>query len=197
MAASPVPVSPTRPTPVIRRTLYLIGIAVWVTGVLYWTFDKYMLRQSDIGLSENPLQVWWLRLHAATATAVVWLFGYLCAIHVQRNWGGGMRRTSGALFVSVLALLTLTGYLIYYVEADRPLAMLAQLHWVVGLSAPLAFLLHRGLRRRARAAGPAVAGVTAIPQAPEPAAVPLDAVAPVGVRAVASAASAPAGRLLD
>ncbi|HEX4050992.1 MAG TPA: hypothetical protein VHY19_08960 [Steroidobacteraceae bacterium] len=167
MAAPPNQTSPTRPSPRIRRTLYLIGIAVWTTGVLYWTFDKYLLRHSDAGLSENPLQVWWLRLHAASATTAVWLFGYMCAIHVQRNWTAGARRNSGALFVSLFALLTLTGYLIYYVEADRPLATLLQLHWVMGLFAPLGFLLHRGLRwrlgaRRAAATAAALASAPSV-----------------------------------
>jgi hypothetical protein len=138
-----------------------------------------MLQRSDAGISENPLQVWWLRLHAGTATAAVWLFGYMCAIHVQRNWKGGVRRSSGALFVSMLALLTLTGYLIYYVEADRPLALLSQLHWAVGLFAPLAFLLHRGMRRRQAAArAPAMA-----PAVNTPATVELAPAAPAVVSA--------------
>lgn len=161
MPASPVPAAPTRPTPGIRRTLYAVGVAVWLSGVLWWTFDKYMLQRSDFGVSENPLQVWWLRLHAGTATATVWLFGYLSAIHVQRNWKGGVRRNSGLVFVVTLALLTISGYLLYYVEADRPLAMITQLHWVVGLCAPLAFLLHRGLRRRLVAPAPAARAAAA------------------------------------
>lgn len=189
MVALPNSTSPTRPSPRIRRTLYLIGIAVWASGVLYWTFDKYMLRHSDAGISENPLQVWWLRLHAATATAAVWLFGYMCAIHVQRNWAGGVRRNSGTLFVSVLALLTLTGYLIYYVEADRPLATLLQLHWMLGLFAPLVFLLHWGLRwrqsvRRAPVVAPTLAATPSVEIA---------STAP----AMISAAQSPPARLLD
>jgi hypothetical protein len=183
VAALPPPASPTRPTRGVRRTLYFIGIAVWVSGVLYWTFDKYMLQRSDIGLSENPLQVWWLRLHAGTATVAVWWFGYMSAVHVQRNWKAGRRRNSGSIFVGTLALLTLTGYLIYYVEADRPLAMITQLHWVVGLCAPLAFLLHRGLRQRAGLpAGALAPSAVAAPRVElgviGPQAVPVSAVAP-------------------
>lgn len=190
MAAPPVPICTSRPTLSIRRAIYLIGVAVWASGVLYWTFDRYMLQRSDAGISENPLQVWWLRLHAGTATAAVWLFGYMCAIHVQRNWKGGVRRSSGTLFVSVLALLTLTGYLIYYVEADRPLALLSQLHWALGLFAPLGFLLHRGMRRglsRARAgmAAPAVdAAATA-------------ELTPAAPAAVSAAPAATPGPLID
>jgi cation transport ATPase len=131
--------------------LYAVGIGVWVTGVLYWTFDHYMLRQTDIGLSENPLQVWWLRLHAATATLAIWLLGYMSAIHVQRNWSSRQRRYTGLLFVSAFGALVASGYLLYYVEADRPEMFISTLHWVIGLCVPAAFLLHRGLRRRRRA----------------------------------------------
>ncbi len=137
---------------------YAIGVSVWVSGVLYWVFDKYFLRQTNIGIEQNPLQVWWLRAHALTATLAVWLLGYICAVHVQRNWSGRLRRVSGLLFVSAFALLVLSGYLLYYVDADRPAALISDFHWVVGLCAPLAFLIHRGLRRRraasARAAAP-------------------------------------------
>jgi hypothetical protein len=106
------------------------------------------LQHTDIGLSENPLQVWWLRLHAGTATAAIWLLGYISAIHVQRNWGAGQRRSTGLLFVSAFGLLVVTGYLLYYVDADKPAAMLSSIHWVVGLCVPAAFLLHRGWRGR-------------------------------------------------
>lgn len=190
VAAPPVPIPPSRPTPGIRRAIYLIGVAVWASGVLYWTFDRYMLQHSDAGISENPLQVWWLRLHAGTATAAVWLFGYMCAIHVQRNWRGGIRRNSGTLFVGVLAVLTLTGYLIYYVEADRPLALLSQLHWAVGLFAPLGFLLHRGMRRRLGSARAAAAE----PPLDAPGAAELTTPAPA---VVSAAPAATPGGLID
>jgi len=137
-----------RPTRRIRWALYGIGASVWASGVLWWVFDHYFLRQTNIGIEQNPLQVWWLRAHALTATLAVWLLGYLCAVHVQRNWSGRLRRNSGLLFVSAFGVLVLSGYLMYYVDADRPAALIAQFHWIVGLCAPLAFLIHRGLRRQ-------------------------------------------------
>jgi len=146
----PAPASSSRPSRRIRWTLYVIGASVWASGVLYWTYDHYMLRHTDIGLSEDPLQVWWLYLHAGSATLATWLLGYMSAIHVQRNWSGGLRRSTGLLFVTAFGLLILTGYLLYYVEADRPERLIASIHWIIGLCAPAAFLLHRGLRRRAR-----------------------------------------------
>jgi len=136
-----------RPTRRIRWALYGIGISVWVSGVLWWLFDRYFLRQTDIGIEQNPLQVWWLRAHALTATLAVWLLGYICAVHVQRNWPGRLRRNSGLLFVGAFALLVFSGYLLYYVDADRPSALIGQFHWIVGLCAPLAFVVHRGVRR--------------------------------------------------
>lgn len=141
----------------------MIGLSVWVSGVLYWTYDHYMLRHTDIGISENPLQVWWLYLHAGTATAAIWLLGYMSAIHVQRNWGGGQRRNSGLLFVSTVGVLVVTGYLLYYVDADRPEALISSIHWIVGLCAPAAFLLHRSVSLRRAPSSSAAPGQVQLP----------------------------------
>ena len=151
-ASVPLRSTVSRPSRPIRWLLYAIGSGVWLSGVLWWVFDRYLLQQTVYGIAQHPLQVWWLRLHAATATAAIWLLGYLSAMHVQRNWAARLRRNSGLLFVSAVGLLAVSGYLLYYVEADRPLAVIADVHWAVGLCAPVAFLLHRGLRRARRAA---------------------------------------------
>lgn len=139
--------APSRST---RWLLYGIGGGVWLSGVLWWIFDRYLLQQTEYGIAQHPLQVWWLRAHAALATALVWLLGYLSGQHVQRNWPFGLRRFSGLLFISTLGVLLITGYLLYYVEAERPLALIATLHWSLGTVTPLAYLLHRGLRRGSR-----------------------------------------------
>lgn len=131
-----------------------------------------MLRHTDNGLSENPLQVWWLYLHAGTATLATWLLGYMSAIHVQRNWPSGLRRSSGLLFVTAFSLLVLTGYLIYYVSYDRPLMLISNIHWIIGLCAPAGFLLHRGLRRRRGLLPVAVQSPGHLPAAPGLAAQP-------------------------
>lgn len=145
-ASSGTWLSATPPSRRIRWLLYLVGTAVWTSGLLWWLFDRYMLQQTQYGVSQHPLQVWWLRLHAAAATAAVWLLGYLSAVHVQRNWPARLRRSSGLLFVSAIALLVVSGYLLYYVESDRPLAIVADVHLAIGVCAPLAFLLHRWRR---------------------------------------------------
>jgi hypothetical protein len=151
IAASPAGrLSATRPSRRLRWCLYATGVSVWVTGMLWWFFDHYMLRQTGMGIEQDPLQVWWLRLHAALATAAIWLLGYFSAMHVQRNWPARLRRSSGLLFVVTFGLLVVSGYLLYYVDADRPAAIVANLHWLVGLCAPAAFVLHRGLSRRVR-----------------------------------------------
>jgi hypothetical protein len=138
----------SRPSRRIRWAVYTLGLAVWSSGVLWWLFDHYMLQQTQYGISQHPLQVWWLRLHAACATGAVWLLGYLTAMHMQRNWPARLRRRSGLLFVAAIGVLVASGYLLYYVESDRPLAIIADVHWTVGLGVPLAFLLHRWRRQR-------------------------------------------------
>jgi len=153
VAASSSLLSPSRPRWRIRWTLYAIGIGVWLSGVLWWVFDHFLRQRSEFGPVPSPLQFWWLRLHAATALAAVWLFGYLCASHVLTTWPARLRRVSGVLFVAAFALLILSGYLLYYVTADRARTLIGDVHWAVGLCAPLAFLAHRGFRRSAQRPG--------------------------------------------
>jgi hypothetical protein len=59
------------------------------------------------------------------------------------GWAAGRRRWSGGIMVALVATLTLTGYLLYYLGDDdlRPVATYA--HWMIGLGAPLLFILHR------------------------------------------------------
>ena len=136
----------------LRRTWYAIGIGTWLSGVLWLIFHEFLARPSEFGVSPNPLEPWWLRLHGAFAFAALWLLGIVSALHIPPGWRTDRRRWSGGWLVAVIAWLILTGYLLYYVGADGPLAVIVVLHWAVGLAAPLAYLLHRaGTRTRGHA----------------------------------------------
>jgi hypothetical protein len=42
----------------------------------------------------------------------------------------------------------LSGYLLYYVGNEHTRALLSTMHWVLGVFAPLAYVLHRLARRK-------------------------------------------------
>ena len=125
-----------------RYTLYTISIGVWVTGGLWLIFHYFMRTQGPFGFSNNPLEIWWLRLHGGFSFASLWVFGLLWNVHVVRGWNMRWRRWSGGFLTGVMFVLTLTGFGLYYLVSKDWREWTSIIHWVVGLGALAAFLIH-------------------------------------------------------
>jgi hypothetical protein len=126
-----------------RMTVYVIAAGVWITGVLWLVFHHFLLRPTEFGVEPHPLEIWWIRLHGAFTFGALWLIGFLSAQHIVSGWASRRCRLSGVTLLSVAALLTLTGYLIYYLGNEDLRRLASGLHWGVGLVAPGLFLWHR------------------------------------------------------
>jgi membrane protein YdbS with pleckstrin-like domain len=126
-----------------RLAIYITGIGLWLTGGLWLIYHYFLVKQGEFGPEMNPMEPWWLRLHGAFAFAAIWLFGLLWGIHITKAWPHKRSRWSGGAMTGVLALLTVTGYLLYYVGDDRVRPLISAVHWTVGLACPLVFLWHR------------------------------------------------------
>ena len=133
-----------------RGLVNLGGLGLWATGAAWLALHDFVVRQGEFGPQRSPLEPWMLKLHGAFAFLAIWTVGLLCGRHVVNGWRDGRRRWSGSVALAVLGVLTATGYLLYYVADDAPRATVSALHWIIGLAAPAAYLLHRlaGSRRR-------------------------------------------------
>lgn len=144
-----------------RWALYIVGVGVWSTGGLWLLFHHFLVRQSEFGPTENPLEPWWLKLHGAFAFAAVWIFGLLWGVHITKAWPHKQRRWSGGILTVVFVLLVLSGYLLYYVGDDRIRPVISLLHWGIGLACPTFFAWHR---LECRAVRPPMDGIDSIAQ---------------------------------
>lgn len=133
----------------VRRLIYIIGLGVWVSGVLWLLLHDFFMQAGEFGMAPHPMEPWSLRAHAAFAFAAIWLFGLLSAAHLQKGWNSRRKRYSGVALASAFFALIVSGYLLYYVGDEHARAWLSTMHWVVGLVAPLAYVAHRIARRRA------------------------------------------------
>jgi len=131
-----------------RLTLYGASLGVWFSGGLWLLLHNFFLRRGEFGPEVNPLEPWCLKVHGAFAFAAVWFFGLLWGVHVTKLWPLSWRRWSGGAMAGIVALLTLTGYLLYYVGDDKVRSLVSVLHWAIGLVAPLFFAWHRIRFRR-------------------------------------------------
>ena len=136
-----------------RQLLYWVMAMVWLSGVLWLGFHYFLRVAGEFGATPHPLEIWWLRLHGLTAFAILIALGSVLPVHVRRAWQLKKNRMTGLLMGLVLVWLSLTGYALYYFSSDANESWLPLLHWLVGLTLPLALVLHI---QRGRALAPTV-----------------------------------------
>jgi hypothetical protein len=137
-----------RLTPLRRFAVHAIGLGIFASGVLWLVFHYFMRTEGPFGPQPDPGEQWARIGHGGFAFAALWVTGMLWERHITKAWGTARRRASGVLLFVILLALIVSGFLLYYVGDEVPLAKLAKFHWMLGLIAPLAFLQHRLARKR-------------------------------------------------
>lgn len=134
-----------------RRRLWTYGVAagVWLTGLAWLLLHYFLRRQGEFGPETNPAEPWLLKAHGAFAFACLWLLGLLWAAHIVNGWHARRRRWTGGALFGLAAFLVASGYLLYYAGDDDLRKLVSLAHWIVGLGAAAAFLLHRFVAERA------------------------------------------------
>lgn len=125
-----------------RYTLYFIAIGVFVTGGLWLIYHYFLRTPGPFGFKNNPLEVWWLKLHGGFSFASMWIFGVLWSVHVVRGWNMRWRRWSGGFLTGFVLALILTGYGLYYIDSREWREWTSIVHWVVGLASLALFFIH-------------------------------------------------------
>ena len=130
-----------------RLALYITGALLLATGGA-WLALHYSIG-AGAGELPHPLESWSLRLHGLAAFAGLFVLGVLAAAHIpqgwrlshRRRWAG--QRSSGVLLCVIGALLTLTGYLLYYFASEAVRPALGWAHAFVGAAMGVLIASHR------------------------------------------------------
>jgi hypothetical protein len=133
-----------------RYFLYAVLALLFLSGVA-WTYWTYLA--ASPGDFETAAKAWGMKIHGAAAMAVLVLIGTLINGHVRFAWRARRNRANGAVFLSVFAVLTVTGYGLYYAGGEMLREWTSWIHLVVGLALPILLLIHIFLGRRPRASG--------------------------------------------
>ena len=88
------------------------------------------------------MEPWMLRIHGAALVAALLGTGSLLVVHVWRGWQYRSQRAVGVALLSLVGLLVLTGYLLYYAGDEWGRPWISIVHWVCGLGSPLLFAWH-------------------------------------------------------
>lgn len=134
-----------------ERWTYGVLAAVYFTGVA-WLVLRYGVRDDGLESGWSIARVWALRAHGAAAMATLVAVGTLLAVHVPGGWRLHSNLRSGIGMLAVMALLALTGWLLYYASGETLRAWSSWVHIAIGAAAPLGLVWHLAYRRRAKTA---------------------------------------------
>ncbi|MFT4045169.1 MAG: hypothetical protein QM661_00560 [Solimonas sp.] len=132
----------------------LIAIGVWASGVAWLLLHYLMRRQGEFGPETHPAEPWALKCHGAFAFAALWMSGMLWAVHIGNAWEQHRRRWSGGILFALLAVLIVSGYLLYYAGDETFRGAVSCAHWITGLTIAFAYAGHRLAHRRRTPARP-------------------------------------------
>jgi hypothetical protein len=145
------------------RLLSWSGGTLWLTGIVWLILHYYGQIKGDFGPETSPFEPWMLKVHGAAMTLYLLGVGSLLVIHIWRGWNYRSQRVLGVILSSITAILIITGYLLYYVGSDDARHWISVIHWSVGVTSLLIFVLHYRVGRRLRATTPCITkGVNAI-----------------------------------
>ena len=130
-----------------RYFLYAVLALVFLSGVA-WAYWNYLV--ASPGDFEMSAKAWAMKVHGAAAMAVLVLIGMLLNAHVRFAWRARRNRANGSVFVSAFAVLTITGYGLYYAGGERLRAWTSWIHLAIGMVLPILLLIHIFLGRRTR-----------------------------------------------
>jgi hypothetical protein len=129
--------------------LYTCIALLWLSGAVWlalaWTHEE-----------PQPLQVPLMKWHGALAMLFLLILGALLPLHVVPGWKQARQRPSGGLLLALFAVLTASGWGLYYLGDDTWRRHSSQVHGILGLALPLFLAVHvyLGISRRSRGGRP-------------------------------------------
>jgi len=130
-----------------RYFLYAVLALIFSSGAA-WAYWNYLA--ATPGDFETSAKAWAMKIHGAAAMAILVSVGMLLNEHVRLAWRARRNRANGSVFLSAFAVLTITGYVLYYSGGEKLRAWTSWIHLAVGLVLPILLLIHIFLGKRTR-----------------------------------------------
>jgi len=124
--------------PSLKYSVYGLTGVLLASGVAWLVFRYAGLASPD----SAEWRTMSMRVHGAAAMAMIAVAASAASLHAMSAWRERKNRASGVALGASLVVLTVTGYLLYYLggEATRSLASVG--HWALGLALPALFASH-------------------------------------------------------
>ena len=135
----------------LRWSLYAATVALFLTGCL-WIGVHFFLRPAGADDLPHPAEPWILRIHGLSMLIALFLYGSLLRAHIVNAWKLRRNQVTGTFVATVLLVLTVTGYMLYYVAGEETRPVISIAHWAIGLVIGVLLPIHIWSGRRGRRA---------------------------------------------
>jgi multisubunit Na+/H+ antiporter MnhB subunit len=131
-----------------RWAVYGVVGLLMLSGSAWLMAHHFLRSESEFGPSIHPLEPWSIKLHGLATFLFLSLAGSLWTVHMRLAWRQGRNLLSAIILLVWSAILTMTGYLLYYGPGDEVREWISWLHWIVGLALPLVLMMHVWIGRK-------------------------------------------------
>ncbi|MBO9581857.1 MAG: hypothetical protein J7498_13280 [Sphingobium sp.] len=134
--------------------LTLSGSGLWLSGAGWLLLHHFGQKPGGFGPEMNPAEPWMMTIHGFFLVPALLGIGGMFVVHVPKGWSYVTQRISGIGLCAALAVLIVSGYLLYYAGDEALRDWTGFVHWAVGLGLPGVFTWHylNKLHRQKRAA---------------------------------------------
>jgi hypothetical protein len=126
----------------LRYTIYLCMGGVWLSGCFWLILHVYFATSGDFGVARHPWEPTLLWIHGVLSIGFAYVFGWIMARHASEAWRQHKRRVSGGLLTAVVTVLSVSGFMLFFVSDANWQTQSARVHEVVGLLVT-AFMIER------------------------------------------------------
>ena len=133
-----------------RVWLHSTFAVLFLSGAVWWVLQRWFQVETEFGPHPHRAQRWLILLHGAVAMVALIIVGTLIPLHIKRGWQARLNRPNGTLLIAFIAVLTLSGYALYYAGSDSLRNTASYAHTVLGFALPAMLLWHILSGRRAR-----------------------------------------------
>ena len=135
-----------------RKLIYWTVSLLMVSGLIWlaahWAMPSEQQLATDTAQINAKLAMcmqlkyWSIRVHTFVALVVLIVIGSLIPAHILARWPLKRNIWSGVVNIAAFIVLTLTGYMLWYVSEGGIKQWATWLHWVIGMALPIVLAVH-------------------------------------------------------
>ena len=135
-----------------RKLIYWTVSLLTVSGLIWlaahWAMPSEQQLANDTAQINAKLAMcmqlkyWSIRVHTFVALVVLIVIGSLIPAHILARWPLKRNIWSGVVNIAAFIVLTLTGYMLWYVSEGGIKQWATWLHWVIGMALPIVLAVH-------------------------------------------------------